>query len=64
MDVKGSVNSEDAYLRAYETPRALPGGGGPMHYFQFFNSERRHQTVNRRTLDGAYFAGPEIKKAA
>ena len=57
-----SVKYEDVYLRAYETPAALRVG--LTHYFRFDNTERRHQTLNRRTPDAVYFADPKVKKAA
>ena len=42
-----SVKYEDIYLRAYETPAVLRTGF--THYFQFYNAQRRHQTLNRQT---------------
>ena len=57
-----SVKYEDVYLRAYDSPAALRAG--LTHYFQFYNTERRHQTLNRQTPDAVYFANPEGKKAA
>jgi putative transposase len=57
-----SVKYEDVYLRAYETPMALRTG--LTHYFQFYNTERRHQALNRQTPDAVYFADPEVKQVA
>jgi len=57
-----SVKDEDVYLRAYAGPAALRAG--LTHYFQFYNTERRHRTLNRQTPDAVYFANPEAKKAA
>lgn len=57
-----SVKYEDIYLRAYETPAALRTG--LTHYFQFYNSQRRHQTLNRQTPDAVYFADPNMRQAA
>lgn len=57
-----SVKYEDVYLRAYETPAMLRAG--LTRYFQCYNTERRHQTLNRRTPDAVYFANPEGKRAA
>ena len=57
-----SVKYEDVYLRAYETPAALRIG--LTHYFQFYNTERRHQVLNRRTPEAVYCADPEVEKAA
>ncbi|MBA3965255.1 MAG: transposase [Nitrospirales bacterium] len=44
-----SVKYEDVYLRADETPAAVRIGLTP--YFGFYNTQRRHQTLNRRTPD-------------
>ena len=57
-----SVKYKDIYLRAYETPAAL--GLGLTHYFQFRNTERRHQALNRRTPDAVYGANLEAEKAS
>ena len=57
-----SVKYEEVYLRAYETPAALRVG--LTHYFGFYTTERRHQTLNRRTPDAVYFADSKVKKAA
>ncbi len=57
-----SVKYEDMYLRAYESPAALHRG--LTQYFQFYNSERRHQTLNRQTPDTVYFADPKEKPVA
>jgi putative transposase len=57
-----SVKYEDVYLRAYETPAALRVG--LTHYFQFYNTERGHQALNRQTPDAVYFADPREKQAA
>ena len=57
-----SVKYEDVYLRAYETPAALRAG--LTHYFQFYNTERRHQALNRQTPDAVYCGNPMAKKAA
>ena len=57
-----SVKYEDVYLRAYETPAALRMGLA--RYFQFYNTERRHQALNRQTPDAMYFANPSENQAA
>jgi putative transposase len=57
-----SVKYEDVYLRAYETPAALRIG--LTHYFQFYNTERGHQALNRQTPDAVYFADPREKLVA
>ena len=57
-----SVKYEDVYLHAYETPAALRAG--LTAYVQFYNTERRHQSLNRQTPDAVYWASPMAKKAA
>jgi len=57
-----SVKYEDVYLRADETPAALRAG--LTSYFTFYNTERRHQSLNRQTPDTVYWASPLAKKAA
>jgi putative transposase len=55
-----SVKYEDVYLRAYETPTELRAGLG--RYFEFYNTRRRHSTLDRRTPDAVYYdtAAPEL----
>ena len=48
-----SVKYEDVYLRAYETPVELRAGLG--RYFTFYNAQRRHSGLGRRTPDAVYF---------
>ena len=55
-----SVKYEDVYLRAYETPAALRVG--LTQYFQFYNTERGHQALNRQTPDAVYFTDPREKQ--
>jgi len=57
-----SVKYEDVYLRAYETPAALQAG--LTRYFRFYNTERRHQALNRQTPDAVYFADRKTTQAA
>ncbi|GJL61171.1 MAG: transposase [Nitrospirales bacterium] len=57
-----SIKYEDVYLRAYETSAALRVG--LTQYFQFYNTERGHQALNRQTPDAVYFADPREKQAA
>lgn len=57
-----SVKYEDIYLRAYETPAALRRGLA--QYFQFYNAQRRHQTLNRQTPDAVYFGNLKEKTVA
>ena len=48
-----SVNYDDVYLRAYETPTELRAGLA--RYFGFYNTRRRHSALDRRTPDAVYF---------
>lgn len=48
-----SVKYEDIYLYAYETSAALRDGLS--RYSEFYNSRRRHMSLNRRTPDEVYF---------
>ena len=57
-----SVKYEDVYLHAYETPTELRAG--LMRYFTFYNTERRHQTLNRQTPDVIYFGHTQVETAA
>jgi putative transposase len=49
-----SVKYEDVYLSAYETPAALRTG--LEKYFRFYNGQRRHTALNRRTPDAVCYA--------
>ena len=57
-----SVKYEDIYLRAYETPAVLRTG--LTHYFQFYNAQRRHQTLNRQNPYAVYFGEAIVKQVA
>ncbi len=57
-----SVKYEDIYLRAYESPAALHRG--LTQYFQFYNTQRRHQMLNRQTPDTVYFGDTKVKTVA
>lgn len=48
-----SVKYEDVYLQAYETPAELRVGLD--RYFQFYNGQRGHAALDRRTPDEVYF---------
>jgi putative transposase len=47
-----SLKYEDIYLKAYESVDAARAGIDA--YFRFYNSERRHQGLSRRTPDQVY----------
>ena len=47
-----SVKYEEVYLHAYEGVAAARVGLG--RYFRFYNAERRHQGLGRRTPDAVY----------
>jgi len=57
-----SVKYEEVYLKAYETVAEARSGIGT--YFQFYNSERRHQGMNRQTPDQVYAGNVEWPQAA
>jgi putative transposase len=57
-----SVKYEDVYLKAYETITDARDGIGT--YLNFYNSERRHQSLNRKTPDQVYLGNVEWPKAA
>ena len=47
-----SLKYEEVYLKAYESVAEARAGIGA--YFRFYNAERRHQSLNRRTPDQVY----------
>lgn len=57
-----SVKYEDIYLHAYESPVALRAGLG--RYFSFYNAQRRHSALDRRTPDAVYHAQAALLLAA
>lgn len=57
-----SVKYEDVYLRAYETPSELRAGLA--RYFEFYNTQRGHTALNRRTPDAVYFEQVAPRHAA
>ena len=57
-----SVKYEDVYLRAYETPTELRAGLA--RYFKFYNTKRRHSSLDRRTPDAVYFDQADRDMAA
>ena len=57
-----SVKYEEVYLKAYETVAEARAGIGT--YLEFYNSERRHQGMNRQTPDQVYMGNVEWPQAA
>ena len=48
-----SVKYEEVYLKAYDSMAAAKASLG--RYFAFYNTERRHQSLDRRTSDSVYY---------
>jgi putative transposase len=48
-----SVKYEDVYLKAYSS--LAEARQGLREYFEFYNSQRRHQSLDRRTPDDVYW---------
>ncbi len=57
-----SVKYEEVYLYAYETPAGLRNGLS--RYFDFYNTRRRHTSLQRRTPDAVYFGRDAANVAA
>jgi len=57
-----SVKYEDVYLKAYDSIPAVREGLNS--YFEFYNSRRRHQSLDRRTPDSVYWSTLPQKEAA
>ncbi len=57
-----SVKYEEVYLKAYESVAEARAGIGT--YLEFYNSERRHQGMNRQTPDRVYWGSVEWLQAA
>lgn len=56
-----SVKYEEVYLHAYDDIATARRSLG--RYFAFYNTERRHQALDRRTPDSVYYE-PAAKLAA
>jgi len=56
-----SVKYEEVYLKAYDDIASAKTSLG--QYFEFYNSERRHQSLDRQTPDQVYY-NDVIRKAA
>ena len=48
-----SVKYEEVYLKAYDDIRSARASLG--NYFEFYNLERRHQSLDRQTPDQVYY---------
>lgn len=57
-----TVKYEDIYLKAYETPKDLQRG--LEKYFRYYNTQRRHTALGRRTPDAVYFDANPMPQAA
>jgi putative transposase len=58
-----SVKYQDVYLKAYSS--IAEARQGLSEYFEFYNSQRRHQSLDRRTPDNVYFSTlPKMQVAA
>jgi putative transposase len=58
-----SVKYQDVYLKAYSSIAEARKGLGV--YFEFYNSRRRHQSLDRRTPDDVYWSVlPKVQVAA
>jgi putative transposase len=55
------VKYEEVYLRAYDSIGEARASLG--RYFAFYNAERRHQSLDRRTPDSVYYQ-PAARLAA
>lgn len=57
-----SLKYEEVYLKAYESVKEARQGIGA--YFEFYNTERRHQGLNRMTPDQMYAGDSTLPLAA
>lgn len=57
-----SVKYEEVYLHAYETGSAARAQLGA--YFEYYNTRRRHQALDRRTPDEVYYQPESLPQAA
>jgi putative transposase len=58
-----SLKYENVYLHGYESIGAVRQG--LREYFEFYNNQRRHQSLDRRTPDDVYWSTlPQIQVAA
>ncbi len=57
-----SLKYEEIYLKAYDSVALARASIG--RYLAFFNTERRHQSLGRRTPDQVYYESVDQRKAA
>jgi putative transposase len=57
-----SLKYEEVYLKAYQN--VMQAKNCINTWFQFYNTERRHQSLDRRTPDDVYFDENPLKKVA
>ena len=57
-----SVKYEDVYLKAYGSITEVRRG--LREYFEFYNTRRRHHSLDRRTPDEVYWSTLPQKQAA
>jgi putative transposase len=57
-----SLKYEEVYLKAYDT--VAQAKDGLKAWFQLYNTERRHQSLQRKTPDTVYFDGLSLQNAA
>ena len=57
-----SLKYEEIYLKAYESIAQARASIG--RYIVFFNSERQHQSLERKTPDAVYFELADQRRAA
>lgn len=57
-----SLKYEEVYLKAYDSVAEARNSIGV--YMTFFNTERRHQSLGRRTPDAVYYETADQRKAA
>ena len=57
-----SLRYEEIYLKAYDSIAQARASIG--RYMAFFNTERRHQSLGRKTPDAVYFGLADQRRAA
>lgn len=57
-----TVKYEDVYLKNYQTITEVESGLN--NYFSFYNTRRKHQSLNYKTPYEAYFGQPPVKNDA